>query len=209
MIEIQQLVSLFFQFLASIIIGTSVAKNPVGINERMASADTKSKYKDEKLEYIYKNRSNFQLCNEERYFSKSQSEQYSQVYQISDTKYIIKFACNAIGYYGRGQNDVYLLYSIRDNGIDIGYIYARSLIYFNNGLRIWSYRLPYGAKNFDPETLTLRASAVKNGKGHEEEYVFENDEFKLTKYTELSIRRRINTETQQYELVQESEDIYP
>ncbi|WP_055076384.1 hypothetical protein [Pseudanabaena sp. 'Roaring Creek'] len=118
---------------------------------------------------------------------------------------------------GRDHFYEFLLYSKTNYGIEIKMLPLLSRIgdkegggNDTNGQTVWIYRrITNATPRFDPERLILKVDAVHNGQGYKTEYVFENNEFKLTKFTKLSIHMRTNPETQKYEPVQESEDIYP
>jgi hypothetical protein len=155
--------------------------------QKQTEKEVELNIKDKKLAYVYKNRAYLKICEGNRfvadYFEKS-----SMVYQVNSQKYIIEFGCAFGAYAGYTE---YLLFLERDNDIEIKplpFLITMSDGFdknfdFNDKL-VWLYGKGInGLPRFDPDTLILKNSTVKNNGGYKAEYKFEDDEFKLLKYT--------------------------
>jgi hypothetical protein len=201
MLEIQQLGEMIIRVLVSINVSALVANNPVDINIK----HKEPQYKDERLEHIYRNRKNFGFCPEERYFSNKDSEKFSEIYKISDEKYIIVFVCSYLSYYG---DSILLLYTINRDGIEIKPLLLWAPTEYMQGKKLW-HRVPSGRPKFDLESLILKIDRVRNAKGSTAEYKFEDDEFRLKKYTLHYHAYKKNLDNQKNELVFETKNIYP
>lgn len=163
-------------------------------------------FKDEKLAYIYKNRERLHICDEnsgkpDKKFAGSESK----VYKIDNRRYILQYGCHSGAYFLFFE---YLLYSITDYGIEIKTLPViimsnyeqkdvnKQPIWINrksaqdyekidvNAQPLWIYqKIVQGVPHFDADNLTLKLNASHNGRGYSAEYRFEDDEFKLIKYT--------------------------
>jgi hypothetical protein len=149
-------------------------------------------FKDEKLAYIYKHRRELNICESKYLRSQAEPdtltqfrEKASRTHQINEQKYILELGCYPGAY---NVSKEFLLYLINNYGIEIKplFVLKRSDgegIDFN-GQPIWVYRQQVGGlPKFDPDTLILKNNTVKNNGGYKAEYKFEDDEFKLLKYT--------------------------
>ena len=163
-------------------------------------------FKDEKLSYIHKNRERLHICDEDNGKpDKKFTESDSKIYQIDSRKYIVRYGCHPGAYFLFFE---YILYSITDYGIEIKTIPIITMsnyeqkdankqpIWANrisaqdyekidvNNQPVWIYRrIVQGIPYFDPENLILKLNAVHNRQGYSAEYRFEDDQFKLIKYT--------------------------
>jgi hypothetical protein len=141
-------------------------------------------FKDEKIAYIYKKRRQLYICEENRLI-KSFAET-SKIYQINSRQYIIEFSCSSSAYSFQLE---YFLCSVTNYGIEIKHLPVKVILEqeFNSNEQtqpVWIYRrLVSGLPKFDPDTLILKNDTVKNNGGYKAEYKFEDDEFKLLKYT--------------------------
>jgi hypothetical protein len=163
----------------------------VEVNIKEVINETKSNYKDDKLTYIYKYRKVFQVCGESR-FILGFSEKYSKVYQINDQKYIVELACS-LGAYSATYD--YLLYSFTDYGVVIKrlqfLVATNELSYDDLNFKkqpVWfSTNGVSGLPKFDFQSQVLKVRSIHLGEGYEAEYIFNDDEFKLTKYSRRSL----------------------
>jgi hypothetical protein len=172
--------------------------------------EVKPNFKDEKLVYIYDNKRWLKVCRDGQ-FVLHFSERASKVYQINSHQYIIEFGC------GSGAYSVfyeYLLYAITDHGIEIKplqvmWIDNHKGINLNDQL-IWTYsKLVGGRPTFDANSLTLKVSTVRNLAGYEAEYKFEEDEFKLIKYTIFTLKITRDKAGDPTESISEPKVVYP
>jgi hypothetical protein len=166
-------------------------------SEDFISKKIEPNFKDAKLAYIYKHRRELNICESRHARSQAEPdtltqfrEETSRTHQINEKKYILEFGCYP-GVYNVSKE--FFLYLINNYGIEIKPLFVLKKsdderISFNDR-PIWVHRQQIrGLLKFDPDTLILNVSTVRNLAGDEAEYKFEDDEFKLIKYTIFKLK---------------------
>jgi len=178
--------------------------------ENIKKEEVEPDFNDEKLAYIYKHRKNLHVC-EETGLRRDVIGKSSKVHQVNSQTYILQVYCGNGAYTDYFE---YMLYSIKNDTIEIKPLSflmradAYSMVDLN-GQPIWFYRkLVNGLSDFDLENLTLKVNAVHNLEGYKAEYKFENDEFKLAKYT-VYYHKAPDDPVNQIKSTRESKVIYP
>ncbi|WP_271251930.1 hypothetical protein [Pseudanabaena sp. Chao 1811] len=201
-------------------IAFSVTKRDLNIYKYIYNKENEPHFNDEKLGYIHDNRRSFRICeentgNEVNAVSDKLLEfraKSSKVYKVDSHKHILEFTCYP------GAYNVYkefLLYSIANNEIEIKPL----LLIVNNGEKlnsngqiqqVWKYSKGIrGLPTFDTDSLTLKVSTVRNLAGYEAEYKFEEDQFKLLKYTILTLKFTSDKSKVPAGRISESKVVYP